>query len=51
MSNLKMETATTEKGTLEELLRVHSPGSEIVSEPSGGWDGLELEFLKWTGSR
>jgi len=20
-------------------------------EPSGGWDGLELEFLKWKGSR
>jgi hypothetical protein len=42
---------TTEKGTLEELLRVHFPGSEIISEPSGGWNGLELEFPKWKGSR
>ena len=33
----------TEKGTLEELL--------WVQEPSGGWDGLELQFPKWTGSR
>jgi len=41
----------TEKGTLEELLRVHFPGSEIIWEPSGGWDDLELEFPKWTGSR
>jgi hypothetical protein len=45
------EYTTTEKGTLEELLRVHFPGSEIISEPSGGWNGLELEFLKWKGSR
>ena len=41
----------TEKGTLEELLRVHFPGSEIILEPSGGWNGLELEFPKWIGSR
>jgi hypothetical protein len=45
------EYTTTEKGTLEELLRVHFPGSEIIREPSGGWYGLELEFLKWKGSR
>jgi hypothetical protein len=31
---------------MEELLRIHFPGSVIISEPSGGWDGLELEFLK-----
>ena len=37
--------------TLEELLRVHFPGSEIILEPSGGWDGLELELPKWDGSR
>jgi hypothetical protein len=37
--------------TLEELLRVHFPGSEIIPETSGGWDGLELEFPKWKGSR
>jgi len=36
---------------MEELLRVHFPGSEIITEPSGGWDGLELEFPKWKGSR
>jgi len=45
------EYTTTEKGTLEELLRVHFPGSEIILEPSGGWNGLELEFPKWKGSR
>jgi len=42
---------TTEKETLEELFWVHIPGSEIILEPSGGWDGLELEFPKWKGSR
>ena len=42
---------TTEKGTLEELFRVHFPGSEIILEPSGGWNILELEFPKWKGSR
>ena len=36
---------------MEELLWVHFPGSEIILEPSGGWDGLELEFLKGKGSR
>jgi hypothetical protein len=41
----------TEKGTLEELMRVHFPGSKTILEPSGGWDGLELEFPKWRGSR
>jgi len=45
------EYTTTEKGTLDELLRVHFPGSEIILEPSGGWDGLEPEFPKWNGSR
>jgi hypothetical protein len=30
---------------------VHFPGSEIISEPSGGWEDLELEFPKWKGSR
>ena len=33
---------TTEKETLEELFRVHFPRSEIILEPSGGWNGLEL---------
>jgi hypothetical protein len=46
-----MENTQQGKGTLEELLRVHFPGSEIISEPSGGWNGLELEFPKWKGSR
>ena len=45
------EYTTTEKETLVELLQVHFPGSEIILEPSGGWDGLELEFPKWKGSR
>jgi hypothetical protein len=36
---------------MEELLRVHFPGSEIIWEPSGGWNGRELEFPKWKGSR
>jgi hypothetical protein len=45
------EHTNIEKGTLEELLRVHFPGSEIILEPSGGWDSLELEFPNWTGSR
>jgi hypothetical protein len=40
-----------EKGTLEEFLRVHFPGSEIIQEPSRGWDGLELELPNSTGSR
>ena len=42
---------TTEKETLEELFRVYFPGSEIILEPSGGWDCLELEFPKWKGSK
>jgi hypothetical protein len=45
------EYTNTEKGTLEKLLRVHFPGSEIILEPSGGWDSLELEFPNWTASR
>jgi hypothetical protein len=44
------EYTKTEKGTLEELLQVHVPGSKIILEPSGGWNGLELESLKWKGS-
>jgi hypothetical protein len=45
------EYTKTENETLEELLQVHFPGSEISLEPSGGWDGLELESLKCKGSR
>jgi hypothetical protein len=45
------EYTTTEKGTLEELLQVHFPGSEIILELSGGWDSLELVFLEWKGFR
>jgi hypothetical protein len=46
------EYATTEKETLEELLRVHFPGSEIISEHVEGWDGLGLEFPKdWAVSK
>ena len=36
---------------MEELLWIHFPGSEIILEPSGGWDGLEPEFPKGKGSR
>jgi hypothetical protein len=45
------EYTISEKERLEELLRVHFPGSEIILEPSGGWNGLELEFPKWRGTR
>jgi hypothetical protein len=41
----------TEKETPEELLRVHFPGSEIIQEPSGGWDGHELELPNRIGTR
>jgi hypothetical protein len=53
-SSLQLENGEytkTEKGTLQELLRVHFPGSEVILEPSAEWDGLELESLKWKGSR
>ena len=36
---------------MEELFQIHFPGSEIISEPSRGWDGLELEFPKEKVSR
>jgi hypothetical protein len=36
---------------LEELLRTHFPGLEIIPETYGGWDGFEIEFPKWKGSR
>ena len=36
---------------MEELFWVHFPGSEIISETSGGWDSLELQFPKGKGSR
>jgi len=45
------EYTTSEKGLLEELHRVHFPGSEIIMEPSGGWDSLELDFSKCKESR
>ena len=54
ISSIQLENGdhtTTEKGTMEELFQVHFPGSEIIFEPSGGWDGLELEFPKGKGSR
>jgi len=47
VSSLQLENgeySTTEKGILEELLRVHFPGSEIILEPSGGWDILNWSF-------
>jgi hypothetical protein len=40
------EYTTSERETLEELLQVHFPGFEMILEPSGGWDGLELAFPK-----
>ena len=45
------EYTTIEKRNMEELFRIHFPGSQIISETSGGWDGLELEFPKRKGSR
>jgi hypothetical protein len=54
ISSIQLENgdyATREKGAMEELLRVHFPGLKIISEPSGGWDDLELEFPKRKGSR
>ena len=47
VSSLQLENGeyTTEKGTLEELLPVHFLGSEIIFEPSGGWEGLNWSFL------
>jgi hypothetical protein len=36
----------SEKDTLQQLLRVHFPGSETVAKPPGGWNGLELESPK-----
>jgi hypothetical protein len=54
VSSLQLENreyTKTEKETLEEFLRGHFPGSKIILEPSGGWDGLELESLTWKGSR
>jgi hypothetical protein len=51
LSSWKTENVLkTENETLEELLRVHFPGSKILLELSGGWDGLELESPKWNVS-
>ena len=53
LSSIQLENGeytTSQKGILEELFRVHFLGSEIIMEPSG-WDGLELEFPEWKGSR
>jgi hypothetical protein len=54
VSSLQLENGENterENETMEELLRVHFPGSKIILEPSGGWDGLDLEFPKWNVSR
>jgi len=48
---LKIENIPQQKNGPWKLLRVHFPGSEIILEPSGGWDSLELDFPKWKGSR
>jgi hypothetical protein len=45
------EYTTSEREILEELLRVHFPGSEIILEHTGGWNGLELEFTPWKITR
>jgi hypothetical protein len=52
-SSLQLENGeyTKTEETPEELPRVHFPHSEIILEPSGGWDSLELESQKWKGSR
>jgi hypothetical protein len=54
ISSIQLENVdytSTETTTMEELLRVHFPGSMIFSRSSGGWDGLELEFPKGKVSR
>jgi hypothetical protein len=54
ISSIQLENSkyiTTEVGILEELFRVHFPGSVIIREPAGGWDGLEFEFPERKGSR
>jgi hypothetical protein len=45
-----MENIHQRKGSWK-FFRVHFPGSEIIVEPSGRWDSLELEFPKCRGSR
>jgi hypothetical protein len=35
----------SEREILEVLLRVHFPGSEIIMEPTGGWDGPQMGCL------
>jgi hypothetical protein len=50
LSSWKTENILKQRMRLEKLLRVHSPGSKIILEPFGGWDGLELEFPKWNVS-
>jgi hypothetical protein len=50
VSSLQLENGvytTIEKGTQQELLRVHFHGSEIILDPSGGWNVLEMESPKW----
>jgi hypothetical protein len=44
------EYTKTEEEMLKELLQVNFPGSNIIIQPSGGWDSLELEFPKWNVS-
>jgi hypothetical protein len=44
-SSLKMENIQ-EQGTLKELIWVHFPGSEIIPEPSGGWDCLGVPEME-----
>jgi hypothetical protein len=54
ISSIQLENGeyiTTETGILEELFRVHFPGSVTIKESAGGWGGLEPEFPKWKGSR
>jgi hypothetical protein len=54
ISSLQLENGEynkTEYETLEELLGVHFAGSKMLPEPSGGWDGLELESPEWSASR
>lgn len=33
-------------GTMEELLKIHFPGSTIISEPMESWAALALELVK-----
>jgi hypothetical protein len=47
VSSIEMDNGNySTSETLHELLRVHFPCSKIITEPPGGWEGLELVSKK-----